>query len=93
MFFCEFGKNIENTFFRTPPAAASVQLYRIWMNSKTFLKDFYYKFQNSCCVEQFPFRVTLSSYLSDKQYFRTSILHNSYLQEQPPEVFYKKSLF
>ena len=62
----------------------------------------YYWFQNSCHAEQFPFRVTLSSYLSDQPFFeiaiftehllfRTAIFHNSYLQEQPSKVFYKKS--
>ena len=93
-----FAKNFKNTFFlRTPPMPASVELYRIWMNSKAFLIDFYYWFQNSCFAEQFPFTVILSSYLFWKSYFfeqlffRTAIFHNNYLQEQPPNVFYIKS--
>ena len=32
---------------------------------KTIVSDFYYWFQNSCYAEQFPFMVTLLSYLSD----------------------------
>ena len=86
--FCEIFKS--TILLRTPPVAASVQLYQIWMNSKTFLIDFYYWFQISCYAEQFPFRVTPSSYLSDKPFFeyanflnscffRTAIFHNSYL--------------
>ena len=64
--FCEFPKMFKNAFFlKAPPVAASVQLYRIWMDSKAFLIDFYYWFQNSCYTEQFPSRVTLS-------FFRTT---------------------
>ena len=80
-----------------------VQLYRIWINLKAFLIDLYYWFRNNCYAEQFPFRVTLLSYLSDQLLFeivifseqllfRTAIFHNSSLQEQPPEVLYKKAV-
>ena len=70
-----FAKFLRAPLFRTPPVAASVHLYRIWIKSRALLKDFYCWFQNSCyadmlmqicCVNScYPLRVTLSSYLSD----------------------------
>ena len=63
VFSCEFCEIFRNTFFLgTPPVATFVELYQIRMNSKAFLVDFYYWFQNSCYAEQLPFRVILSSY-------------------------------
>ena len=77
-----------------------VQLYRIWMNSKAFLIDFFYWFQNSCYAKQLPFIVTFKltirvaifwiSYFSEQLLVITAFFHNSYLQEEPREVFYKK---
>ena len=57
---CEIFKS--TSFLGTPAVATFVQLYQIRMNSKAFLVDFYYWFQNSCYAEQLPFRVILSSY-------------------------------
>ena len=103
MFSCELCEIFKNTFFlRTLPVAASVQLYLIWMNSKASHIDFYYWFENSCYAEQFYFRLTFklstrratfwNSYFSEQLFFRTAIFQNSYLQEQPPEVFLQKKL-
>ena len=77
------GLRPQNTFFlKIPPVAASVQLYRILMNSKPFLLDFQYWFQHSCYAEQFLFRVTFSSYLSDQLIFEIAIFLKSYFPEQ-----------
>ena len=83
VFSCEFWEIFKSIFFlRVPPVSTSLQLYRIWMNSKVFLMDFCYLFQNSCYVEQCPFRVTLSSYLSDQLFFEIAIFLNSCFSRQ-----------
>ena len=100
MFYYEFCENFKSTFFlRAPYCGHFCATLPNMNNSKTFLIDFYYWFQNSC----YPFHNNAfnSSYLSYYLFFEIAIFLNSYfseqaiflnchLQEQPPEGFYKK---
>ena len=78
-----FCKIFNSSFFLWAHlVAASMQPYRLYMNSKAFVIDLYYWFQNSSYVEKFPFRVTLSSYLSEQLFYQKAIFLNSCFSDE-----------
>ena len=85
MFSCEFCENLRIPFlkkyFRWLPLCNST------VDSKSLPIHFYYWFLNNCYAQKFSFN---SSYITDQLFFEIDFFHNSCLQEQPPEMFYKK---